>query len=347
MKKNKTLFFYFFVALLDGCAPKSQNIWIIQEAVTKERLRGISAVSEQVVWASGNHGTCIRTTNGGLSWEKINIPDSDSLDFRDIEAFGPDEAYVLSIGYGRQSRVYKTTDGGKSWQLQFLNTDTTAFFDAFAFWNSQEGIAVSDAVNGRWILVSTHDGGARWNRFPSQQAPLALSGEGAFAASGTCITTYGDSMVWIGSGVNAARVLSSNDRGKNWRYSETPITHSNGTSGIFSIAFYNEKKGVVCGGDFKDEKNNTNSLAFTANQGITWQIVNDKLPQGFRSSILWLTDKILIAVGPNGSDISYDSGMTWNFLGDTGFHTADAGLYSKTIWAAGDSGRVGKLNLGI
>ena len=34
-------------------------------------LRGISAVSDAVVWASGENGTIVRTLDGGEHWEKV------------------------------------------------------------------------------------------------------------------------------------------------------------------------------------------------------------------------------------------------------------------------------------
>ena len=77
------------------------------------------------------------------------------LDFRDVEAFDANTAYVLSIGEGENSRIYKTIDGGKNWKLQFKNTNPKAFFDAFAFWDEKHGIAMSDPVDGKYLLLET------------------------------------------------------------------------------------------------------------------------------------------------------------------------------------------------
>ena len=51
------------------------------------------------------------------------FPAPTTLDFRDIDAVDERTAYVLSIGDGDASRIYKTTDGGRTWTLQFRNTD--------------------------------------------------------------------------------------------------------------------------------------------------------------------------------------------------------------------------------
>ncbi len=37
----------------------------------KPGLRGISAVSQDIAWASGQFGTIVRTTDGGRTWQKV------------------------------------------------------------------------------------------------------------------------------------------------------------------------------------------------------------------------------------------------------------------------------------
>ena len=108
--------------------------WTMQTSGVTVRLRGVSAVSERVAWASGAGATVLRTADGGKSWQKINVT-SDTLDFRDIDALNAETAYALSIGNGPASRIYKTTDAGKSWTLQFKNEDPKAFLDAMSFWD--------------------------------------------------------------------------------------------------------------------------------------------------------------------------------------------------------------------
>ncbi len=184
-----------------------------QNSKTDVQLRGISAVSSKVAWASGAKGTVLRTLDGGQNWETLVIADADALDFRDIQAFDQNTAFVLSIGPGDQSRIYKTSDGGKIWQRQFTNSDPKAFYDCFAFWDSTHGIAVSDSVDGKFPLIATSDG-MTWNPVLPKNMPAALPNEGAFAASGTCIATFGKNDVWFGTGGPAARVFHSSDRGK-------------------------------------------------------------------------------------------------------------------------------------
>ncbi|MGB8129781.1 MAG: YCF48-related protein [Candidatus Angelobacter sp.] len=144
-----------------------------QNSRTDVPLRGISAVSEKVAWASGTRGTVLRTIDGGVTWETLTIAGADSLDFRDIQAFDQNTAFVLSIGNGDLSRIYKTSDGGKIWQRQFTNSDPKAFYDCFAFWDSTHGIAVSDSVDGKFPLIATSDGMTWWPRGGKENAGSA------------------------------------------------------------------------------------------------------------------------------------------------------------------------------
>src|SRR5262249_16128431 len=61
--------------------------WQSQMSGTDVQLRGISAVSDQIAWASGAKGTVLRTIDGGEHWAKVNVPDAEALDFRDVQAF--------------------------------------------------------------------------------------------------------------------------------------------------------------------------------------------------------------------------------------------------------------------
>ena len=78
--------------------------WQAQASGVTGRLRGISAVSDRVAWASGQNGTVLRTVDGGRTWEARPVPDAAQLDFRDVDAISDRVAYVLSIGNGPASR---------------------------------------------------------------------------------------------------------------------------------------------------------------------------------------------------------------------------------------------------
>ena len=303
------------------------------------RLRGLSAVSARVVWASGTGGTVIRTEDGGATWVRSTVPAHESLDFRDIDAIDERTAYVLSIGDGDASRIYKTSDGGRSWREQFRNADKRAFFDAMAFRDARHGFAFSDSVDGQLVILRTDDG-EHWNRLVGGLPP-ALQGEGAFAASGSNIALAGN-RVWIGT--SKSRVIRSTDNGRTWSASATPLPTSE-AAGIFSIAFANAERGIVVGGDYKLEAAAVDNVALSSDGGVTWTLA--KGLGGYRSAVGYVAPaqagkEVIVAVGPSGSDYSRDGGRSWSAIGGPGFHTLSVVRGSRTVWAAGEKGAVAR-----
>lgn len=339
MIKGSLLWFFTFALCYLAMAQ-----WLPQSGGTVAKLRGVSAVSAKVAWASGSNGTYLRTTDGGVTWGAATVPGAESLDFRDVEAFDANTAYLLSIGEGEKSRIYKTTDGGRNWELQFTNRNPKAFFDAMAFWDAKRGIALSDPVDGRFLIMRTNDGGATWKEAPPENIPPALPDEAAFAASGTCITVEGRNNVWIGSGGGAARVFRSNDGGSTWQVATTPIPSGQPSSGIFSIAFKDARNGVIVGGDYRKESEARHNVASTTDGGRTWKLVKGSQPGGFRSAVAYLSGNatsMLVAVGPSGTDYSQDGGANWVRFGSTGYHAVSFARPAAG-WAVGEGGRIGK-----
>ena len=317
--------------------------WTVQTSGVNVRLRGVSAVSERVAWASGAGSSVLRTVDGGETWQKLHVTD-DALDFRDIDAVDAETAYALSIGNGPASRIYKTVDAGKTWKLQFKNEDEKAFLDAMSFWDAQHGIVFGDSVDKQFYILTTADGGSTWSRVPPANLPPAQPNEGAFAASGTNIAVIGKSQAWIGTGAAAkSRVLHTSNGGRTWQVADTPLA-SGPSTGIFSIAFRDAKHGVIAGGDYTKEAEAMNNLAITNDGGATWKLV--KGLSGFRSVVAYvpaMKTAALIALGPSGADYSLDDGITWTPLTGPGFDTFSFAPGKPAGWAAGANGRIGHL----
>ncbi len=317
--------------------------WTTQTSGVNQRLRGVSAVSETVAWASGAGATVLRTVDGGITWQKLNVT-TEVLDFRDVDAIDTQTAYVMSIGNGPASRIYKTSNAGKTWDLQFKNEDPKAFLDAMSFWDANHGIAFGDSVDKQFYILTTADGGRTWSRVPTANLPPAQVNEGAFAASGTNIAVFGKSHAWIGTGAAAkSRVLRTTDGGRTWQVADTPLA-SGPSSGIFSIAFRDAKHGVIAGGDYKKEQEAVDNLAVTSDGGITWTLV--KGLSGFRSVVAYvpgMKTPALIAVGPSGGDYSLDDGRTWQPIDGPGFDTFTFARGKQVGWGAGAGGKLGKL----
>jgi photosystem II stability/assembly factor-like uncharacterized protein len=331
------------IASLAMTPPAITPHWQAQTSGVTARLRGVSAVSERVVWASGAAGTVLRTADGGTTWRKLTVAGAEKLDFRDVDAINDTTAYILSIGTGPASRIYKTTDAGATWTLQFTNEDPRGFFDAMAFWDANRGLAFGDSIDGRFEILTTNDGGRTWRRIPADRLPAALPNEGAFAGSGTNVAVLPPNRAWIGTGAAArCRVLRTADGGRTWTVAETPVAAS-ASAGIFSIAFRDARHGITLGGDYRKETEAVANAAATTDGGITWTAVTGL--GGFRSVVAHIpgSKASWIAVGPSGTDVSDDDGRTWTAVPGDGYHTFSFARRGRAGWGAGENGRIGKL----
>jgi len=324
--------------LLSPVAGSAQ--WIRQTLNSTASFRGLSVVDQRVVWASGTGGTVIRTADGGNTWTVTTVPGAEKLDFRDIEAFDANTAYILSIGNGDASRIYKTTDGGKTWQVQFQNDDPKKFFDAIACWDRDNCIAMSDPVERIFPLITTSDGGSHWSFITPKVPPAAKQDEAAFAASGTCLITQGKNTAFLITGGGDSRVLRSGDRGVTWSVSETPIVKGAAAKGAFSIAMFDARIGVVVGGDYQKPTAKMLTFATTVDGGNTWGQGTDL--NGYRSGVTFVDRKTLIAVGTSGSDISTNGGNSWKPLGKEDLNAVQS-KGRRATWAVGPNGMVARL----
>ncbi|HXR97586.1 MAG TPA: YCF48-related protein [Terriglobales bacterium] len=303
-------------------------------------LRGLSLVSSRVIWASGTHGTYLKTVDGGQHWTTATIPGAERLDLRDIKAFSASTAYALAIA--SEGGIFKTTDGGAHWDEQNRGTGKDFFLDCLAFWNANHGLALGDPSDGKFLLLRTSDGGKHW--LPADSLPPALPGEGAFAASGTTmVAARGGKLAWFGTGgPSGARVFSTDDSGRTWHVVTTPMSGTTAGAGIFSLAFRDDRHGVAVGGDYTKPQTVARTAAWTDDGGANWQL-STVPPSGYRSGVAWVGGDTYVAVGTNGEDRSDSGGRTWQRTGEVGFNSVAAvpGAPSKrVIWAAGANGRL-------
>jgi photosystem II stability/assembly factor-like uncharacterized protein len=177
--------------------------------------------------------------------------------------------------------------------------------------------------------------------------PPALNGEGAFAASGTCLVVQGQGNAWFGTGgAKVSRVFRSTDRGRTWAAHETPVRAGTPSSGIFSLAFRDADRGVAVGGDYKDPEESGGVVSLTTDGGRNWARAKGAQPGGYRSAVAFVPAgpaPRLVAVGPTGTDISMDAGENWQRLGAMGFHAVGFAGTPPGGWAVGEDGRIAKI----
>ena len=338
------------LALLFAGASGAQTCaqtWVAQTSNSTASLRGVSALNAKVVWASGTGGACLRTIDGGATWQAAKVPGAESLDFRGVRALDERTVYLLSSGSGDKSRIYKTTDGGAHWMLLLTNSDPKGFWDAIAFWDAQHGIVVGDPLDGYAEILTTQDGGQHWTRqLTPDGLPNALPNEGSFAASNTCLTLLGKREAWFATGgPGAARVFHSTDVGRTWTVAATPIRNDSASAGIFSLAFAGARHGIAVGGDYSKDREDRQNLAITDDGGKTWKAPAAG-PKGFRSAVAYLPGtRMWVVTGTSGSDVSTDGGNTWRLF-DSGSYNAMSFVPGDEGWAVGGRGRIARFQIG-
>jgi photosystem II stability/assembly factor-like uncharacterized protein len=313
-----------------------------------QSFRGLDAVDSETAWISGGSlssgaGRVYRTTDGGDTWQDVTPPGTEGLSLRDVDAQDANTAVVLSIGPGEASRIWRTTDGGATWTETFRNTEGEAFYNCLDFYpGGKRGLAVSDPVDGKFRILATSDSGRSWEVLPTEGMPDS-TGEYNFSASGDCLTIRGRD-AWFGSGGTSARVFHSTDRGLTWEATDSTLP-AGGAAGVFGLAFRTPRHGVAVGGDFAAPADGTDASSYTRD-ARGWTNGGDLAHLG--EDAAWMTGSrsTVITVGESGdvagSSVSHDGGLTWSQFDTTGFHTLDC-TADGSCWAAGGSGRVGRM----
>ena len=337
----------FLSSLFIGVSVQAQW-WQVQTSGIDTNLRGVSAAYEQnlprvgnaVAWASGSNGVILKSLDRGKSWQRMHVEGGDSLDFRGIVVFNERTAYVMSSGEGEKSRIYKTTDGGESWKLQYSDKRKEFFLDTIACVSETHCFALGDPIDSKFLLLTTTDG-EHWNPLTNGNMPAAVPGEGAFAASNSCLLLSGEE-IFFGTGGPSARVFRSSDSGRTWTAAETPIAHSNASSGIFSITRGDGKDIVVVGGDYQDPKRASAVAAYSHDEGKSWQL-SEKQPGGYRSSVACIADSLCVAIGPTGENVSVSkvSAAIWKPTDSLNLNAATI-LDIENGWAVGPKGTIAR-----
>ena len=307
---------------------------------TNTHIRGLSVVTDNVLWVSGHNGTVGRSTNGGKNWKWMVVKGFEKTDFRDIEAFDASTAVIMAVS--EPAYILKTTDGGDSWKVVYENKTKGMFLDAMEFWNLQAGIVIGDPVDGRFFVTRTFDGGSTWQDIPFDKRPRADSGEACFAASGTNVRALdNDEAVFI-SGGTKSRLYKRDE------VIPLSIVQGKETTGANSISVWDrfKKKGgkklIVVGGDFNSASSTDLNCFISNNGGKSW-FAPKTPPHGYRSCVEYVSDKDIFTCGLNGVDYSSNGGKEFKWISKESFHVCRIAKTGKTIYLAGANGKIGKI----
>ncbi|MGF2411903.1 WD40/YVTN/BNR-like repeat-containing protein [Ferruginibacter sp.] len=316
---------------------KAQTVQVIVSD-KKTSMRGLSVVSDKIVWVSGSAGTVGKSIDGGDIWTWMTVKGFEKTDFRDIEAF--DEKTAVIMGIADPAYILKTIDGGNSWNVVYENKTTGMFLDAMTFWNVQSGIVIGDPINNKVFIARTFDGGNTWKEVPEQYLPVADKGEACFASSGTNVATLNkQEAVFITGGIRSRMYIRDSKF-------EMPVIQGQETTGANSVAVKHLKKKntiIIVGGDFNTKDSTAKNCCITTDGGNTFSVPTIA-PHGYRSCVEYLEKDNWISCGLNGVDYSKDDGKTWAWISKDGFHVCKKAKKGKAVFFAG-GGKIGKLVL--
>ena len=307
---------------------------------TKASLRGLSVVTDKIVWVSGSKGTVGESIDGGKTWTWMTVPGYEKRDFRDVEGFDKKTAVIMAVD--TPADILKTTDGGKTWTLVYENKTAGMFLDAMEFWNVNIGIVVGDPINGRFFKARSFDGGDTWHDIPFPELPRADTGEGCFASSGTNIRILDSYEACFVSGGPHSRLFIRD------KAIDLPIIQGTTSTGANSVAVkdHNTLHGgqhlIVVGGDFTKDTLQEKNCFLTTDGGKSWTRPTIP-PHGYRSCVEFIGRHSVLTCGTSGVDISDDDGMTWRLISTTGFHACRVAKKGHAVFLSGGNGRIAKL----
>jgi photosystem II stability/assembly factor-like uncharacterized protein len=240
---------------------------------------------------------------------------SNSTEFRSIAA---NKEFVFILSVGNPAKLLRIDKRTLQETIVYTEENEKVFYDSMQFVDDLNGFAMGDPTENCLSLIKTVDGGKTWKKLPCDNLPKVNSGEAAFATSNTNLIVKGNAIFMVSGGIKS-RVFVSHDFGTSWQVYETPIVQGEKMTGIFTADFYNEKIGIIAGGNYLKQLQNWSNKAITMDGGKTWELIADKAAFGYASCVQFVPKskgKKLISVGGTGLFYSDDFGENWTKISD-------------------------------
>ena len=335
---KKIVLFILALTIITACKKeytprKTINVSIEKFQLDSTSIRAIEIINDSSVVFAGSKGDVgIITASGKLKSIQNIVTDTIVPHFRAI-AYTKEAVFALNIG--NPALLYKCQNN--KFDIIYKEEHEKVFYDCMKFFDDLNGIAMGDPTNNCLSILITRDGGNTWGKIDCKNLPKIEEGEAAFAASNTNISIVGEN-AWIATGGIKSRIFHTSDMGLTWSVYETPIIQGETTTGIYSIDFYNEKQGIICGGDYTDKYGDYANKAITNDGGETWKVVSESSLPKYVSCVQYVPNtqgKEVFAVSTNGIFYSKNSGENWSKVSDQGFYTIR--FASKNIaWLSGN-----------
>lgn len=157
--------------------------WIAQSTgnISTSSFKDVYAITQDVVIVSGSSGTLLKTTDGGMTWQRKNSGTTQHLG--KIQFPTSDVGYVIEAS----GKLLKTTDAGETWSS--INLENISSIYSISCINENLIFLSCKDANYNSVLLISNDGGTSWERIlanDSQQNFFDiqfLTGEIGYASS--------------------------------------------------------------------------------------------------------------------------------------------------------------------
>jgi photosystem II stability/assembly factor-like uncharacterized protein len=224
--------------------------WTIINSGTTNTLNKVAFANETNIVIAGLNGTCLRSTDAGLTWQTTNAPTN--VSYYDVK-FSSETTGFLGGAFGR---IYKTTDAGATWTQK--NTGT--FGDVLGIAVVPDGQTIFAVVyDFSAEIVKSTDNGETWQII---QSPTASKLNGINFISPLVGYVVGDQN----------SVYKTTNGGTSWTLQTTTYMD---VSAFFSISVLDENTAFACGG---------NQRIMKSTNGTSWTAVNSTVANFYRSA---------------------------------------------------------------
>ena len=309
-----------FSLLLIGCKSDYKVVSVTNRIVEKTSIRTLNIDAENV-WFTGSGSKFGKILLKNDSLEMFQIDDS-KTEFRS-STITKNNFFILSIG--NPAKLIKINKQNNMLETVYKEINENVFYDSMSI-NEESGfgVAIGDPTEDCLSVLITENYGETWRKLSCENLPKTAVGEAAFAASNTNVKVIGKT-IFVVSGGKKSRLFKSEDKGITWQVYDTPIVQGEAMTGAFSMDFYNDKIGILAGGNYEKPTDNSQNKSFTTDGGKTWKIISPNEGFGYASCVQFMPEskgKVLFTCGASGVFYSRNAGKTWKkILEDVDFYT--------------------------
>jgi hypothetical protein len=267
--------------------------------------------------------------------QKLLTPNS-LTEIRDLEILNG-ELYVMESS--DSSELWKMNLKSKSWSPIRLVHKAVFLDDILS--TKHQIYCFADAINDSLVLYSVRGDSAV---FESKWIHSLPTGNLAiFAASGSAAhqnSSFEISLIYQHKGSYFSQFII----GKHFKNNKPLPLLKSESGGAFSMVLYEQKKNkniAVVGGDYLHPNRNDSIACYSSDNGNSF-FLSETQPQGYRSHVIHLKEKKIIAVGPTGIDVSSDGGKNWRFIQEGKYHACIK--HGKYVYITANEGKVFRLN---